>query len=803
MNYTSLLAKFTFWGFNINMQVGIYKSNLLRSAYNYSSIPIRHTLQNNESKYEEMNYNTSLAFKANVVMQKTITSQVKNEKQRLVNKLKEILETEVLVLSEQEKLHDYIEKNQEFLEKGLERRLNIANELNLYLNSNSFTKQTSDRINQLKKEFARLNKQKYVIPPPVKPSKDNYDYVLINKFKNAILDGNYDLDKIEEEHYSDLESINTIDEFKKKYISLRIPSKPEDVIVDKILKTLDVGFYCDLDDTIIDYGHEAAADFLMDYFENYFSELLEQFPSKTLDELMSMFCTKVTEKALFNYEQVKVLARHGTKYPLPNAPSIARFNEFDAEFLDIDYDKFVIDTIKKIYLERKKINEIKYEEGGKTIELSSIKTPEYRFEKIPEKMKRFIQDAKKIKDLERSYEKYTNEELKNRLNNYGDINIEESEEFFNVFLDFNNCKFTDGDRIYCIKFLRILDKISDGEMLLGDALAIIKKENIKPFGTIELNAQERKRNEEEIKLKHKKMQEIASLKKEFNNAINNLYELNLSYVAEKFSKYYPSELDSQNIETAKRVIKMINESLALGDAKKINTRILRLEMLDNLRNKEHNNEKLASAFNYAKDFELNNRDERAGQYLLNRNIIENYPDSMELFTNKDILERIVDKLGSDVDAASIALCKYEDYLDLGQDNRSSILNLIDIFDIKNSIDKVVLKDVIENDYINSDTIYHTKNDSKQEDVKTVILSKCKKEIYEKYKFPNCVDYFKAFELAMRTCAAEKGFAGIKKTGLNNNSIDYKMELKIKNYTDRLFSSKNDYVFDIYSEKGLH
>jgi hypothetical protein len=56
---------------------------------------------------------------------------------------------------------------------------------------------------------------------------------------------------------------------------------------------------------------------------------------------------------------------------------------------------------------------------------------------------------------------------------------------------------------------------------------------------------------------------------------------------------------------------------------------------------------------------------------------------------------------------------------------------------------------------------------------------------------------------MKTFAAEKGFAGIKKTGLNNNSIDYKMELKIKNYTDRLFSSNNDYVFDIYSEKGLH
>ena len=65
------------------------------------------------------------------------------------------------------------------------------------------------------------------------------------------------------------------------------------------------------------------------------------------------------------------------------------------------------------------------------------------------------------------------------------------------------------------------------------------------------------------------------------------------------------------------------------------------------------------------------------------------------------------------------------------------------------------------------------------------------------------DFFVDFEEALTSRATEYGTSGIKKTGMNNNALDYKMELKIKGYPDRLFSSKNDYVFDIYSERGLH
>ena len=71
---------------------------------------------------------------------------------------------------------------------------------------------------QLKKEFARLGKIKLTDEIEEKqPAKDNYDYALINKFKNAVLNNNFDLEKIYKEHYKDLEHISTVAEFKEKY----------------------------------------------------------------------------------------------------------------------------------------------------------------------------------------------------------------------------------------------------------------------------------------------------------------------------------------------------------------------------------------------------------------------------------------------------------------------------------------------------------------------------------------------------------------------------------------------------------
>ena len=67
----------------------------------------------------------------------------------------------------------------------------------------------------------------------------------------------------------------------------------------------------------------------------------------------------------------------------------------------------------------------------------------------------------------------------------------------------------------------------------------------------------------------------------------------------------------------------------------------------------------------------------------------------------------------------------------------------------------------------------------------------------------CMEYLQAFEEALTTIAPARGASGVKLTGSNNKAIQHKMEVKIKGHDDRLFSSNNNYVFDIFSPKGMH
>ena len=118
---------------------------------------------------------------------------------------------------------------------------------------------------------------------------------------------------------------------------------------------------------------------------------------------------------------------------------------------------------------------------------------------------------------------------------------------------------------------------------------------------------------------------------------------------------------------------------------------------------------------------------------------------------------------------------------------------------------ILQKYIIENDYITSDTKVLTTihNGTSDETIPAEILAPAKQQIYNKYKYPTCIQYMAAFEDALSSFARATGTSGIKMTGRNNKTIEYKMELKIKGYDDRLFSSRNDYRFDIFSDRGMH
>ena len=665
-----------------------------------------------------------------------------------------------------------------------------------------------------RKEFHQLDKMKVVEPVNKEPSKDNYDFTLINKFKTAILDDNFNLEKIEKEHYKSLKKIRTVEEFKKKYPSIRIPQKPKDVIVKKIMDTLDRDFYIDLYSIFIKKDEDETAMHMLDFFQVYFNQLSDQFEDKNGEELLDIFGVNVAKEILdilkkktLVDEIAKSSAFEDTKFednfdsiPSYRKNSIAYISDNDRLLMDLDYDNFIIDTMKKLYLEKEKLNQIEYTEGDKKIKIASIKAKEYQFEKIPEKMKKLILDSQKIERLQRDYKNFTSAELKSRLTYYTATEIGENEKVFNLIVDFDTCKFTEEDKIYLIKFLELLDKISDEKVTIQEALEDIEKNKIYPRGTLKLNEIERKEAKEKIKKERQKLLALNNLRGEFNQIINLLYESDLSMVADKLIKYYPISLDENTIKETNKIIEIVEKSLASKNIDEVKQNLTRWEIYHEYSKTDANAEEYIEAVNYGKNFPTE-FDQRAGQYLLNRELVETYPTSAKIATNPVIFSKIMERFANNKDLATIYLCKYEDYALMNDNEKGSILNLLKHFDYKNYDDRIILKNIIEEDYINNETIL--KANENGQDLKVAIAPKAKKAILDKYKFPGCMDLFVSFEEALSMRARETGTAGIKKTGANNDALDYKMEVKIKGRTDRLFSSKNDYVFDIYSERGLH
>lgn len=777
----------------INLNSTIYKSNTV----NYKPYKESISVTKPENKFQ-----TPVTFMGSSVVKKTVSSQIAHEKAKLLRHFKDILKLNVPKLSPEDRLIAFIRKVHATIANSIRKEDEIQREMELLVSTTRLNAQQKlNRAHELKKEYLKLGKikvpeDKSDTPPP----KDNYDYALINKFKMAVLDDNYDLAKIHKDHYKDLESISTIEEFKEKYPSIRIPKEPQEVIVDKIVNSLNRNFYYDLDELFESGDKEAIKYCLLRFFDDYFSKLAEQFNDKTNVDLLNMFKNKVAEKVLQTLQRIKEFDAFET-IPTNKSNQPPILTSADKEMLGIDFNAMVIGTLKQMYLEDKKLNQIVYKEGDKTIDIASIKAPEYRFEKIPDKTKRLITEALKPAMLQRDYQNFTEEELKSRLKLYAYTDISDNEDIFNTIIDFDSCKFTGEDRQYLIKFLQILDNISDKNTSLEEASETIIKNNIRPHGTFKFNEIERKKIEEKTKQEHQKNQILTRLREDFNNMINKLYELNLADIAEKFSKYYPENYNEKSLKETQDAIKLITECINYKDTAKIRTKIFRREMHNDFLLKQPLSEEFIKAKKYANSFLDCNTEDKIGQFLINNEIIKNYPDSKNMFQKPKILDKIIEKFGYDSNLAVSYLCKYEDYLFLDAQDKQSIIKILEIFDNKNPNDRILLKNIIEDDYSKSDTTLEYIGNSYS--IKSTMAAKAKAEILNKYKFPKCIDLYEAFEEAQTSIAGEYGSSGIKKTGSNNNALEYKVELKIMGYPDRLFSSNNDYYFDIYSEKGLH
>ena len=624
------------------------------------------------------------------------------------------------------------------------------------------------------------------------------DYVLINKFKSSVAEDNFNLKKTFMDYYQPMNDIHSIKELKKRYPKIHIPSKPEDVIARKLESTITRDFYEDLDDAFILKDKKKA------------KELLSAKVLQLLNDNIKIKSQEEKDNAYKKLIGPTVKAISARYYKLHNTKSFSSVPEFrkqnknllsenDIKLLGINYEDFVLSVLKEQYTNFKNPNEIVYSKNGTTIKVSSIKDPDYKFEKIPSRIMKLIQDSEKVRTSQRDYKNYTTDNFKKKLEFYAE-KFDESERLLHTIVQFDSCLFGEDDIKMLVKFLHGADKVWDGEKTIKELEEYISDNSIKPTHTERINAIEEKKRVEAIKAENKKIATLRNLQENFDTRINILYENNLNYLAEIYSKYKPSSLDEQQIKIAQTITDTIDKNIhgnSLKNKEKAETQLMRVSRYIEYLTSDKENPVFKNAVKYATNSDDKTDIEKAGKYILNAEFIKNYPQSLELASNKEIAEKIAQE--SNPDKAVEYLCKYDDYRDLNANEKTKISNILNIFDTKDSTEKFIIKNIVENDYLNTDTSAVAKlTDDGSKKAKATMSKNAKNQIYDHYKFPKCLMYFDAFEDALTHFAVNKNSSGIKKVVSTDAN-----ELKIKGHDDRLFAYNNSYYFDEFSLNGLH
>lgn len=785
------------------MKIQILNSNYFPniSRKNNDSLVSNVIGQENSIEYAKA---STLNFQAQSVMQKTISSKIAHDKTRLIRNLTEILSTNIPLKTNEEVFDAFLKRAHSVMLMKKRRVDELKREIDLLTTTKLLNnQQKQNRFHEIKKELNALSKNKakdfFTIP---KVPKEDYDFLLINKFKNALLNEDFNLKAVFLAHYKDLENIETLEELKAKYPQMKLPKTPGEVLAQKITEILPREFYIELNRLLKSSDVEESAHFL----EFQLFLILNQVGKELgLDTrmLMEKYGIEISRKILEIHSRGANEVGNFNFIPL-NRKNTMIITGIDKAMLELDYDKFVIHTLKEHYLYGKKFSEIEYIEGDSIARVADLKGSDYKFEKLSEKVKKIIADAEKIKLNLREYNRYVEQDFRNRLNYYAGSEIGNDSRIFDLIFNFATCRFTKEDTPYLIKFLQELDKVKDGELTIETAVDKITKQNLYPHGTKKLKDIEEETSLENLKRELQQSLMLNNLKEEFNNAINLLYEYDLASLAEICSKYLPQNLEENTVSNTKKLISMINR-INSENKKQIKTQILRWDIYNEYMTSEPQSSVLANAYLYARGFEQEDLEQRVGQYLYNAQIVEMGEESIKLYPEKEILARILDKFNSRPEIATLMLCKYEDYKNLDPESKKSILKISEIFDVKNADDRVILKTIIENDYINTDTsLYFVPKGNKNERIKTTMASEAKYQIIDKYKYPTCLDFFIAFENALTQEATARGKAGVKKIGKNKDGkIDYTAELKIMGDDDRLFATGEDYYFNIHSDKGLH
>lgn len=753
---------------------------------------------------EDYNKEYNISFQATPIYKPIIAPKINVEKSKLLRKLTEISKTNVPILTE-EQLFEIIERRAHAIirMKSRKREMILAEREVLYNTPLAYIsyQQKLNRQAQLDREEKELNKidpfeiPEYLIPPK---TSERYDYKLIERFKEALNDNNFDLKSIFLNHYSELNEIKTVEELKEKYPSILIPPSVREILSQKIVKTFSRDVFERIDKAGKEENEKAFSEIMTGEVLKKVCDSLEGFGIKDVDFINNVYL-QVIDDLTNNCIETVLSHRLDTKSRIKN--NTPNFTDVDKLLIGINYDKFILHCIREIYLNGKKVNEITYQEGEKTIKLSDLKNSEYKFEKVSEKIKKFIVDSDRIKNLQRDYQKFTADELKSRMLHYEQTEFGYDNTLFNLFVEFEGCEFTQEDKQYLIKFLQKLDELSDKKITLEECKEFLNKSNIHPHGTNKLNEDKKREIEKAIKLEQQKKNHFIKVREELNNLINALYEKDFINEADLLSKYYPENFETTDVDEIEKVLKFFKDSLNKYEGKEFKTKILRWETYnETLKNNSKSNQ-FKDAIIYSDNLEGGKNIDLIGQYLLNRELIEGYPDSRKLVSEPELLDKVMENFATQKDLATRLLCKFENYKELSDFEKSSISKVLDLLDIKNSAERIILKHIIEKDYVNIDTTVTVERENIPQ--KRTICASAKQGLFDKYNFPNSIPFFEKFEQALPLDAPFRGGAGVKKLTRHVKNHNEKAEIKIMGHDDRLVADNEDFRFNRFDDKGIH
>lgn len=636
-------------------------------------------------------------------------------------------------------------------------------------------------------------------------AQDKNDYNLLNKLYTAVANDDMNLDNVYKKYYSDLNKLSTLTEVKHIYPKLKIPSSPEEEIAKKIVGTFDKNFVEDFFNKIEDIPSEEAVDILINAIEEKIG-LLSKDSNMDKDFLTKKLLTK-TYLQFFIKPKVLGDTMDFSTFPTQAKPIKNIISQDEKQLLQIDYDAYVIDVLKQLYIDGKKLSEISYQEGDTVLKPKAFSNSKYKFEKPNEKIKDIIRKALKIKQSERNYEKYDTEQFQNRLRYYGNSDIAKNEEILERLIDFDSSQFTPEDKEALIPFLRILDDISDGKISQSEGIKLINEQNLKAHGTNKLNQTEKEKFTQELIIERKRKAEFKNYCEQFDNAVDLLYKNKLEEAGTICSAFRPQD-NNESKEISNKILQTIQKYAINGEitqSKKLDTEIKALSKYFELKLFDKNNPKLIAAENFTKKSYGFIDEVKAGQYIINKDIVENFPTSLGTFTPEyqGIVSTICQKYSNE--EATAKLIKLNDYMLLPQNERLQITKILELFNISGeNNDKTIIDTIVNDIYVKSSTVIKTtlnKDNSLFQD--SEILPSAKEAIVKDKKFPLCLEYFEAFERSMTHAGQSKEDDGIQIIGSNNNALRklYKQEVKISK-DERLYSTNGDYKFDVYNP-GLH